>query len=178
MDVQNKYRLNWKNNSYQGIHIHVPEGATPKDGPSAGAAITTALVSLMTGLPIDNKLALTGEIDLNGNVHEIGGLSEKLHGAKMAGITHALVPRENKNCLDKIKRKTPLLIDDTFKVTMVDSIWQVMEYALMMNGQSLETMVDKLDNDEVVSDKTSTAVNTTTANKQPKTTTRKSQRLK
>ena len=175
VEVQDRYRLNWKNNSYQGIHIHVPEGATPKDGPSAGAAITTALVSLMTGLPIDNKLALTGEIDLNGKVHEIGGLSDKLHGAKMAGITHALVPRENKNCLDKIKRKSPLLLDGTFKVTMVDTIWQVMDYALMMHGQTLEVMMDN------AGDKVATSINpsnTSNTRHQKKSASRKSQRLK
>lgn len=183
--VQHRYRLNWKNNSYQGIHIHVPEGATPKDGPSAGAAITTALVSLMTGLPIDNKLALTGEIDLNGNVHEIGGLSEKLHGAKMAGITHALVPSENKNCLDKIKRKTPLLIDDTFAVTMVDAIWQVMDYALMMKGKTLDAIVEAngdIDMEDKMTDHCGASMDksqqTGTTTTYKKCTTRKSRRLK
>ena len=74
-----------------GIHIHCPEGSTPKDGPSAGCAITVAIISLLLGIPVHNEIALTGEIDLNGSVHAIGGLDSKLDGAKKAGVKKVLV---------------------------------------------------------------------------------------
>lgn len=117
----------------EGIHIHAPEGATPKDGPSAGGAITTALVSLMTGVPIRNDVAMTGEIDLTGRISKIGGLAAKLHGAKRAGVKLALCPRDNEQDLDKIKRKFPELIDDSFQVVMVDTIHDVLDHALVKN---------------------------------------------
>lgn len=82
------------------LHIHVPEGAVPKDGPSAGIALTTALASLVTGKAVDGKIAMTGEISLHGNVTAIGGLREKLSGAKAAGITTIFIPDENKEDLE------------------------------------------------------------------------------
>jgi ATP-dependent Lon protease len=95
-------RHKWKNDGNTGIHIHCPEGATPKDGPSAGGAITTVLISLLTGIPVKNTIAMTGEIDLNGFIHEIGGLEEKLEGAKRAGVTKVLVPKENEDDYQRI----------------------------------------------------------------------------
>ena len=77
------------------IHIHVPDGATPKDGPSAGAAMTTALVSALTGIPINADVAMTGEITLRGEVTAIGGLKEKLLAALRGGIKRVLIPQEN-----------------------------------------------------------------------------------
>ena len=120
----------WKKQGATGFHIHCPEGATPKDGPSAGLAITTAIVSSLTQIPIRNDVSITGEVDLNGNAMEIGGLSDKLYGAKRAGIRLALCPRDNKECIDKIKSDYPDLIDKSFEVKMVDNIWDVMKHTL------------------------------------------------
>ena len=130
--IPNKYKeiLNkeWNEFGNTGIHIHCPDGATPKDGPSAGAAITTAIISLLMNEPVDNKIAMTGEINLKGEVTEIGGLSQKLTGAKKAGATHALVPLQNKSDVDKILAGENNLIDENFKVTCVSNIWEVLNY--------------------------------------------------
>src|SRR6201999_2096970 len=84
------------------IHIHVPEGATPKDGPSAGAAMTTALVSVLAGIPVRADVAMTGEITLRGEVLPIGGLKEKLLAAHRGGIKTVLIPDENVKDLAEI----------------------------------------------------------------------------
>ncbi len=84
------------------IHVHVPEGATPKDGPSAGVAMATAIVSVMTGIPIHRDLALTGEITLRGRVLPIGGLKEKLLAALRGGLKKVLIPEENAKDLAEI----------------------------------------------------------------------------
>ena len=91
----------WKDKP-MGFHIHCPEGAVPKDGPSAGAALTLALYSLLTNRKIRNNVAMTGEINLQGQVMPIGGLEEKLEGAKRTGVNLALIPKDNKKHLDKI----------------------------------------------------------------------------
>jgi ATP-dependent Lon protease len=90
-------RLGIKDEAFdkQDLHIHFPEGATPKDGPSAGIAITTALVSSLTGIPVRADVAMTGEITLRGEVLPIGGLKEKLLAAVRGGIRLALIPQEN-----------------------------------------------------------------------------------
>lgn len=84
------------------IHIHVPEGATPKDGPSAGIALTTSIISLLTGIAIDSNISMTGEITLRGKVLPIGGLREKVIGAHRAGIRKIFLPSDNENDLDEI----------------------------------------------------------------------------
>ena len=88
-----------------GIHIHCPDGGTPKDGPSAGLAITMAIISRFVNIPVRNDLALTGEVDLIGNAKQIGGLYSKLVGAHTSGIKTVLIPRENENDLDIILKK-------------------------------------------------------------------------
>ena len=95
----------FENNDKFGIHIHCPEAATPKDGPSAGLAITLCLISLITKIPIKNDVAMTGEIDLEGNARQIGGLYSKIQGALNADVKEVLIPRSNEYDLDIIFSK-------------------------------------------------------------------------
>jgi len=110
-----------------GLHIHCPDGSTPKDGPSAGTAITTAIYSLLTGKFIKNDVAITGEIDLDGNVTAIGGLDAKLSGAKRAGIKLALVPTENKRDVEILLKKNTTLVDGKFKVKFISHVNEVLK---------------------------------------------------
>jgi ATP-dependent Lon protease len=84
------------------LHIHVPSGAIPKDGPSAGMALLTTIASLVTGQAVDSKLAMTGEISLRGAVLPVGGIKEKVLAAHRAGIKRVILPLENKNDLDDV----------------------------------------------------------------------------
>jgi ATP-dependent Lon protease len=124
-DEQDTIIKNWDS---RGIHIHFPDGATPKDGPSAGTAITCAIYSLLTSKPIKNNVAITGEIDLDGNVTQIGGLDAKLNGAKRAGVKIALVPKENDRELEIVKKNNPDLIDNTFKVFKISHVSNAFKY--------------------------------------------------
>ncbi|MDC0864998.1 endopeptidase La [Rickettsiaceae bacterium] len=109
------------------IHLHVPEGATPKDGPSAGIAIYTTLVSLMTKSPVDRNVAMTGEITLRGKVLPIGGLKEKLLAASRGGIKKVLIPEDNVKDLKEV----PDNVKDTLKIIPVGTIEQVLNEALV-----------------------------------------------
>jgi ATP-dependent Lon protease len=111
----------------QDIHIHVPSGAVPKDGPSAGAAMVTALVSLLSGRPIRDRLAMTGEMTLSGIVLPIGGVKEKVLGAKRAGITEVLLPADNEP--NAVADLTPEILGD-IKITYVRTLDEVLEHAL------------------------------------------------
>ena len=113
-----------------GIHIHCPEGGTPKDGPSAGGAITLAIISLLTKVPIKNTIGITGEIDLNGSIRAIGGLESKVDGAKKAGVKLVLCPEQNKHDVEKIINDKFTPICDDFKIKMVSTIWDILEIAL------------------------------------------------
>ncbi len=109
------------------VHLHMPEGATPKDGPSAGIAICTSIVSLLTGRPVDSTVAMTGEITLRGKVLPIGGLKEKLLAAQRGGIKTVLIPYENEKDLIEI---SPLVKKDLI-IIPVKMIDEVLEKALM-----------------------------------------------
>ncbi|MEI7885703.1 MAG: endopeptidase La [Clostridia bacterium] len=112
------------------IHIHVPSGSVPKDGPSAGIALFTALASLVTGIPVSGNLAMTGEITLRGMVLPIGGLKEKLLAAERAGITKALIPKDNavdlRDIPDEVKSKLEIIevetIEDVLRETLMISL--------------------------------------------------------
>ena len=108
------------------IHVHVPEGATPKDGPSAGIGMCTALVSSLTGIPVTSAVAMTGEITLRGEVLPIGGLKEKLLAAHRGGITQVIIPKDNERDLEEIPKN---VIKD-IKITPVQWIDEVFEIAL------------------------------------------------
>ncbi len=108
------------------LHIHVPEGATPKDGPSAGVGMCTALVSALTGIPARCDVAMTGEVTLRGEVLPIGGLKEKLLAAHRGGITTALIPRDNEKDLAEI----PKNIKDKLRIVPVRWIDEVLQFAL------------------------------------------------
>jgi len=133
----------WKSKP-MGFHIHCPEGAVPKDGPSAGAALTLAIYSLLTNRKIRNNVAMTGEINLQGQVMAIGGLEEKLEGAKRTGVNLALVPKENKKHLDKIMERNASLFDDTFKVEIIECFDDVIKHALLPSLPSDTPMVKGL----------------------------------
>ena len=126
---EQKTRIN-KEESF-GLHIHCPEGATPKDGPSAGAAITLTIYSRLVGKKIDNTIALTGEIRLNGAILKIGGLDLKVNGARRAGVKTVLCPKENKEELKKILTSPNYVNDPEFNIYMVDNIQEVIEYMIV-----------------------------------------------
>ena len=111
----------------QDIHIHVPSGAVPKDGPSAGAAMVTALVSLLSGRPVKDRLAMTGEMTLSGVVLPIGGVKEKVLGAKRAGIKEVLLPADNEP--NVVADLPPEVLGD-IKITYVHTLDEVLEHAL------------------------------------------------
>jgi len=115
------------------IHIHVPEGATPKDGPSAGIAMTTALVSVFTGIPVRADVAMTGEITLRGEVLPIGGLKEKLLAAHRGGIKTVLIPEQNVKDLADI----PDNVKNKLEIVPVRWIDKVLEIALERQPQAV-----------------------------------------
>jgi len=122
--------LGLENDFYQklDIHIHVPEGAIPKDGPSAGITIATTLVSALLKAPVRHELAMTGEITLRGRVLPIGGLTEKLLAAKRGNITHVLIPKENERDLDDV----PMKIRRSLSITLVEHMDEVLEHAIIL----------------------------------------------
>jgi ATP-dependent Lon protease len=120
-----------KDNYSKGLHIHCPSGGTPKDGPSAGTAITVAIFSLLTNQKIKNNIAITGEITLEGKVTEIGGLDNKLEGAKKAGVKLVLFPNDNLKDFKKIKLENPLLIDKNFIAIPIKTINEAFKYSFI-----------------------------------------------
>ena len=119
---------NYEETKCQGLHIHCPEGATPKDGPSAGTAITVAIHSLLNGYKIKNNIAITGEINLQGCVTAIGGLDLKILGGIKAGVIHFIFPKENLKDFDLFKEKYEDKIDlSEIKFTSVENIKEVLD---------------------------------------------------
>ncbi|MBF0864476.1 MAG: endopeptidase La [Gluconobacter potus] len=116
------------------IHIHLPEGATPKDGPSAGIALATSLVSIMTQIPIRKDVAMTGEITLRGRVLEIGGLKEKLLAALRAGIKTVLIPKDNEKDLAEV----PDNVRHALKIIPVSHVDEVLKIALTRMPEAIE----------------------------------------
>ena len=109
------------------VHIHVPDGATPKDGPSAGAAMATAIVSVLTGIPIRKDIAMTGEVTLRGRVTAIGGLKEKLLAALRSGVKTVLIPQENVKDLADI----PDNVKSALEIVPVSNVDEVLARALI-----------------------------------------------
>ena len=116
------------------IHVHVPEGATPKDGPSAGIAMATTIVSMMTGIAVRNDVAMTGEITLRGRVLPIGGLKEKLLAALRGGIKTVLIPEDNVHDLKEL----PQAVTDGLEIVPVSRMEQVVEHALVSRPKPIE----------------------------------------
>jgi len=121
-----KLRINDDFNEKRDIHVHVPEGATPKDGPSAGIGMCTALVSSLTGNPVKADVAMTGEITLRGEVLAIGGLKEKLLAAHRGGIKTVVIPKDNERDLKEI----PDNVKEDLSIHPVKWIEEVLEIAL------------------------------------------------
>jgi ATP-dependent Lon protease len=122
-----EYNINPELFEKQDIHIHVPEGAVPKDGPSAGVTMTTALVSCLSGIPVKANLAMTGEVTLRGNVLPIGGLKEKSLAAYRSGITTILIPKGNVKDLDEI----PEEVKEAVTFIPVSTAEEVLSHALV-----------------------------------------------
>ena len=116
------------------VHLHFPAGAIPKDGPSAGITISTALVSLMTGRKVRSDTAMTGEVTLRGNVLPIGGLKEKLLAALRGGITTVLIPQENEKDLAEI----PDNVKSGLTIIPVSHVTEVLKYALVRQPEAIE----------------------------------------
>ncbi|MBV9065745.1 MAG: endopeptidase La, partial [Methylobacteriaceae bacterium] len=116
------------------IHVHVPEGATPKDGPSAGTAMVTAIVSVLTGIPVRRDIAMTGEITLRGRILPIGGLKEKLLAALRGGLKKVLIPEENAKDLVDI----PASVKNQLEIVPVSRMGEVLQHALVRQPEPIK----------------------------------------
>ena len=123
----NKYKIDSKLFADNDIHIHVPEGAVPKDGPSAGVALTTAIVSCFTNRPVSNDVAMTGEVTLRGHALPIGGLREKSLAALRSGIKTIIVPEENKKDVAEL----PQEVKDSVNIIYMNSVDDALKVALV-----------------------------------------------
>ena len=121
------------------IHVHVPEGATPKDGPSAGVGMATAIISVMTGIPVKHDVAMTGEVTLRGRVLPIGGLKEKLLAALRSGIKTVLIPEENTRDL----KEMPEIVTKGMEIIPVSRMDQVLKVALTEEPEAIEWTYDE-----------------------------------
>lgn len=121
--VRTLYADEAKNLEKQDIHIHVPDGATPKDGPSAGITLTTALSSLFSGIPVPPGVAMTGEVSLQGSVNPIGGLPEKLMAAQRAGVKKVFIPKDNADDLKDVAKE----VKEQLKIIPVEKTVDVLK---------------------------------------------------
>ncbi len=117
------------------IHVHVPAGAVPKDGPSAGITIATALASLLTGLPVRDDVGMTGEITLRGQVLPVGGIKEKLLAAHRAGLRTVIIPKRNEKDLDDL----PDEVREQMEVKLVERVGEVLSLALQNGSRVRKT---------------------------------------
>jgi ATP-dependent Lon protease len=128
------------------FHIHVPEGATPKDGPSAGIAMVTSIVSSITKIPVNKEIAMTGEVTVTGQVLAIGGLKEKLLAAHRAGIKQVLIPKDNEKDLVDMPQK----IKDDIKITPISVVDEVLKIALTKEFKKVEwTEIDNVSGSKI-----------------------------
>ena len=116
------------------IHVHVPEGATPKDGPSAGLAMATSIISVLTGIPIRRDVAMTGEVTLRGRALPIGGLKEKLLAALRAGTATVIIPKENEKDLAEV----PDNVKTGLKIVPVANMGEVLAVALVRQPEPID----------------------------------------
>lgn len=143
--LKSRLPINSINFKERDLHIHVPSGSVPKDGPSAGITLFTALASLVTGIKVDSKIAMTGEITLRGAVLPIGGLKEKLLGAQRAGVTKVLIPKDNvidlKDVPEEVKKQLTII--------PVETIEDVLKETLGISLPRIERMFNQKVSDEV-----------------------------
>jgi endopeptidase La len=125
-----------------GLHIHTPEAATPKDGPSAGVAFTIAFLSVMLGLKIKNNISLTGEIDLYGNITKIGGVKYKVQGAFKANVNVAYLPKENEEDYEKLKKDMPEIFDDNHCCILAEHVLEVAKDVLIDYNTKAELLTN------------------------------------
>ena len=127
------------------FHIHVPGGATPKDGPSAGIGMVTSIVSSITQIPVRRDIAMTGEVTITGQVLPIGGLKEKLLAVHRAGIKQVLIPKENEKDLTDIPKK----VKEDIKITSVEFVEEVLKIALTKELKKVEWVeVEKISSEK------------------------------
>ena len=133
-----------------GLHIHVPEGAIPKDGPSAGITMATSMVSALLKIPVRRDIAMTGEITLRGRVLPIGGLTEKLLAARRGNIKHVLIPKENERNLQEV----PIRVRKLLHIELIGHMDEVLQKALVLKeGASpfTEVPIDSVSTDTTAS---------------------------
>lgn len=128
-NIAEKYDINPDFYKENDIHIHAPEGAVPKDGPSAGVTMTTALVSALSGIPVRADVAMTGEITLHGKVLPIGGLREKTMAAFKAGVKSVVIPMDNKSDLEEVDA----VVKDAIEFVYAENLTDVLDAALIRN---------------------------------------------
>ncbi len=142
-----QFGIKQENLEKTSIHVHVPDGATPKDGPSAGAAMTTAIISALTGIEVRREVAMTGEINLRGYVTAIGGLKEKLLAALRGGITKVLIPKDNEKDLpdipDKVKKHIEIVPVNTIEEVLSHALIRLPEPILAENKEKIEQIPSK-----------------------------------
>jgi len=142
--LSSKGKKKFFSNYPNGLHIHTPEAATPKDGPSAGVAFTIAFLSVMLGLKIKNNISLTGEIDLYGNITKIGGVKYKVQGAFKANVNIAYLPKENEEDYEKLKKDMPEIFDDNHYCILAEHVLEVAKDVLIDYNTKAELLTNDM----------------------------------